>query len=233
LKQSGAINDRQTEGLVSFYLAQRELWLSDFSKGLTLANRAWELAHNQKIERDYIRAARLQGAAMMGLGNYTKANERLHHTLIRARAVNYVEEELPALLALAELRRCQKDIKAARDLLEDVWDSAERGPYPLFHTDAFNILAQIERDKGNESQAIDAATKAYRLAWCDGPPYAYYWGLEKAKQHLKELGVTEPEMPPFDESRFEPMPEVEINPKDEFWVDPDKPFDLDSFETET
>jgi hypothetical protein len=29
-------------------------------------------------------------------------------------------------------------------------------------------------------------------------------------------------MPPFDASRFEPMPEVEINPKDEFWVDPDK-----------
>jgi len=31
-----------------------------------------------------------------------------------------------------------------------------------------------------------------------------------------------PDMPPFDESKFEPMPEVEINPKDEYWVDPDK-----------
>jgi len=30
--------------------------------------------------------------------------------------------------------------------------------------------------------------------------------LEKAKQHLKELGAPEPEMPPFDESEFEPMP---------------------------
>jgi hypothetical protein len=30
-------------------------------------------------------------------------------------------------------------------------------------------------------------------------------------------------MPPFDASRFEPMPEVELNPKDEFWVDPDNP----------
>jgi hypothetical protein len=26
---------------------------------------------------------------------------------------------------------------------------------------------------------------------------------------------------PFDESKFEPMPEVEINPKDKYWVDPD------------
>jgi hypothetical protein len=27
-------------------------------------------------------------------------------------------------------------------------------------------------------------------------------------------------MPPFDESKFEPMPEVDINPKDEYWIDP-------------
>jgi hypothetical protein len=27
-------------------------------------------------------------------------------------------------------------------------------------------------------------------------------------------------MPPFDESKFEPMPEVAINPKDEYWIDP-------------
>jgi hypothetical protein len=26
-------------------------------------------------------------------------------------------------------------------------------------------------------------------------------------------------MPPFDPSKFEPMPDVEINPKDEFYVE--------------
>lgn len=45
-------------------------------------------------------------------------------------------------------------------------------------------------------------------------------GLEKAKSHLNALGVPEPEMPPFDESDFEPLPDVEINPQDEHWVDP-------------
>jgi hypothetical protein len=40
--------------------------------------------------------------------------------------------------------------------------------------------------------------------------------LEKARKHLRELGAEEPLMPPFDESKFEPMPEVEINPADEF-----------------
>ena len=30
------------------------------------------------------------------------------------------------------------------------------------------------------------------------------------------------QLPPFDESKFEPMPDLELNPKDEFWVAPDK-----------
>jgi NAD(P)H-dependent FMN reductase len=41
----------------------------------------------------------------------------------------------------------------------------------------------------------------------------------KSQQHLKDLNAPEPEMPPFDESKFEPMPEVEINPRDQFYVD--------------
>jgi hypothetical protein len=32
------------------------------------------------------------------------------------------------------------------------------------------------------------------------------------------LGASEPEMPPFDPSKYEPMPEVEIDPDDEFHV---------------
>jgi len=77
---------------------------------------------------------------------------------------------------------------------------------------------RLSGDAGNTAAAVEAATKAYRLAWCDGPPFAYHWGLEAAKQHLKELSAPEPEMPPFDESKFEPMPEVEIDPDDEFHV---------------
>ena len=107
-------------------------------------------------------------------------------------------------------------MKAAREFLDDVWEAAERGPYPLIHADACNVLAQIERDAGNQAKAVEAATKAYRLAWCDGPPFAYHWGLERARGHLRELGAEEPEMPPFDASKFEPMPEVEIDPEDEF-----------------
>ncbi len=209
------------EGQSYSFLAQRALWLGDSAVALSLADRAWKLAQLQRYEIDLIQAARLQGAAALGLGDFTKADERLHHALTRARAVNLVEEELPALVALAELRRRQKDLKAARELLDGVWEYAERGPYPLFHADAFNVLAQIERDAGNNAAAVDAATKAYRLAWCDGEPYAYHWGLVSARKHLREFGAPDPQMPPFDESKYEPMPEVEINPRDEFYVEVD------------
>ncbi len=96
--------------------------------------------------------------------------------------------------------------------MDDVWEPAERGPFTLFHADAYNVLAQIERDADNHESAVKVATEAYRLAWCDGPPFAYHWGLQKAKAHLAALGMPEPTLPPFDESKYEPMPEVEIEP---------------------
>jgi hypothetical protein len=104
--------------------------------------------------------------------------------------------------------------------LDDVWDAVARGPYPLYQADAYNVLADLEWTAGNPQAAIDAATRAYQAAWCDGPPYAYHWGLQTATGHLTALGAPEPDMPAFDKVAFEPLPEVEINPPDEHWVDP-------------
>ncbi|MET0646665.1 MAG: DUF4062 domain-containing protein [Pyrinomonadaceae bacterium] len=198
----------QGEGVVNSYLAQRALWFGEFAGALSFANKAWELAHTDMLETDFIRAARVQGEATLGLNDLAAADERLHHALTRARKVNLIEEELPALVALAELRRRQGDVKASRELLEDVWEAAERGPYPLVHADACNMLAQVERDAGNKGAAVEAAVRAYKLAWCDAPPFAYHWGLEKARALLKELGGQEPTLPPFDESKFEPFAEA-------------------------
>lgn len=116
------------------------------------------------------------------------------------------------------MRRREGKPEEARALLDDVWDAAERGPYPLFHADGLNVLAQLERDAGQREAAVKAATEAYRLAWCDGPPYAYHWGLTAAARHLDELGAPHPTLPPFDPAQHEPMPEVVIDPEDEFHV---------------
>jgi tetratricopeptide (TPR) repeat protein len=218
LEMFSAMPSPPREGGVHFLIAQLNVWSGNPSNALTAANRAWKFAYVRNFERDFIRTSRVQGAAALKLGDRGMAEERLFHALTRARQVNYVEEELPALIALAELRRREGKPGEARELLDDVWDGAERGPYPLFHADALNVLAQIERDAENRDAAVAAATHAYSIAWCDGPPYAYHWGLEVARKHLRELGAPEPEMPPFDPSKHEPMPGVEIDPEDKFHI---------------
>ena len=48
-----AQENKQGEGLVNAILAQRCLWLSQ-PEALPLAQRAWELAHVHRVERDFI-----------------------------------------------------------------------------------------------------------------------------------------------------------------------------------
>ncbi|MGH8566892.1 MAG: tetratricopeptide repeat protein [Gammaproteobacteria bacterium] len=210
--------NEQSEGVVTAFLAQRLHWLGEPAAALPVAQHAWELARIDRAELDFIRAAGLYGTAALVLGDLGTAGERLGHTLTRARAVNLFEEELPALAALAELHRRKQEYTDTRDLLDHIWELARRGPYPTFHADALNVLAQIERDQRNHDAAVAAATQAYVLAWCDGPPYAYHYGLTNARKHLAALGAPLPVLPPFDPARFEPLPEVELNPDDEFHV---------------
>jgi ATP/maltotriose-dependent transcriptional regulator MalT len=214
--------ERMEMGVTSAFQAELALWIGDSVAARQRANQAWELASHRRHEADYIRAARLQGTAALSTGDpndIETASERLHHALSRARACNLYEQELPALAALAELHRRRGEPERAREVLDDVWEAAERGPYPLFHADALNVLARIERDAGHRDRAVEAATEAYRKAWCDGPPFAYHWGLRDARAILAELEAPEPELPPFDESEFEPMPKVKINLRDKFFVE--------------
>lgn len=216
LRMFVAHSNKQAEGFASSNLAQRALWFSEFATAHSFARRAWDLAYFLNHESDFIHASRRQGEAALGLNDFATADERLHYALIHARIVNRVEEELSTLVTLAELRRQQGNMKAAREFLDDVLDAAERGPFPLIHADACNVLTRIERDAGNTASAIEAATRSYQLAWCDGPPFAYHSGLLTAQNQLQELGALEPQMPRFDKARFEPMPEVKIDTEEEF-----------------
>jgi hypothetical protein len=209
----------QGAGIALAALSQRSIWANNPKRALAQASMAWNFAKVAKLEADFIASARLQGTAAVACRQFAKAEERLSHALGRARAINLVEEELPALIALANLCRQRNEFGTARDLLDQVWALAEQGPYQLWHADALNVLAQIERDQRNRKNAIAAAMKAYTLAWCDGSPYAYHHGLTNARKHLHYLGTPVTKLRPFDNSKFQPMPDVELNAKDEFWVD--------------
>ena len=207
--------NKQGQGFGKAYLSQTLILNGEYIKAKTLADEAWKLAAVDRLEGDFIRAACYQGIAALRLNDLNTANDRLHLALKRVRAVQLVEEELQILIALAEFYLKKNEAEKAREHLEEVWDRAKQGPYPIFHADALNILAQIEIDAGHHQAAIAAATEAYKKAWCDGPPYAYDYGLQNAKRLLQALGAEEPKLPSFDASKFEPMPEVEIDPIEE------------------
>jgi tetratricopeptide (TPR) repeat protein len=215
LDRSLDLADRTNANRAYNHQAMRALWFGDHSSAMDWSDKGIIYCKQRKLEAGLILANRLQGEAALGLKDLKLAEERLTYAIAEARAVIFVEEELAALIALAELRRQQGDLDTARALLEDVWHAAEHGPYRLFHADACNVLAYIERDAGNNDAAVQAALKAFSFSWCDGPPYAYHRGLMQAQTHLGVLDQPEPELEPFDPDDTMPMVAVDIDPKGE------------------
>jgi hypothetical protein len=177
---------------------------------MQITHRITELTDDQCTARDSIYATRMRGEAALGLNNLSLAEECLHDALRRARNLDHVSEELEALVALGSLRHRQARSEEARKYLGDVWETTEKGPYRLIGADAHNVLAQIEIDLSRPENAIEAAIAAYKLAWCDGPPFAYHRGLRAAEKHLHKLRAPLPQLSSFDPILFEPMPTVDI-----------------------
>ncbi len=209
------------DGMSSAQRATLAMLEGDPARAERLADRAFELAAVERLEADFIRAARIQGMAALAVGGpdgLSRADERLHHALLRARQVNLIPEELTVLTALADLELARGNLGGARELLQEVWLPAEVGPYLLHSADARVVAARIEIAAGDPDQAAKQATEAVRLAWCDGPPFSYHHALTQAEGLLRLLGAKPPEMERADRGQDSPMPDVELNPADEFGV---------------
>jgi tetratricopeptide (TPR) repeat protein len=133
--------------------------------------------------------------ALIRLGRAAEAIDTLVESLRRARSRGAVHLELECLLLLADAHRRLHELPTAREHLDDLDEPAARGQYRYIQAKAAVVRAELERDEGNKPAAIAAATDAYRLAWCDGPPYTYYWTLKRADELLRELGASVPDMP--------------------------------------
>tara|TARA_R110002072_G_C7977032_1_gene535643 strand:- start:12189 stop:12353 length:165 start_codon:yes stop_codon:yes gene_type:complete len=51
-------------------------------------------------------------------------------------------------------------------------------------------------------------------ACSQGSRFAYAFGLTYATAHLEDLGLELPELTPYDDIPYKPMPEVDIAPED-------------------
>jgi len=104
---------------------------------------------------------------------------------------------------LARVKAKQGAFDEAVKLIDEAW----RGTVVEFDkAELYNCAAEVYRAMGDESQATENAINAYKIAWADGPPYINWYELENAKSHLDALGIAYPDMPPFDESKMEPLP---------------------------
>jgi tetratricopeptide (TPR) repeat protein len=158
-----------------------QLWLKRYDDVLFTAQRLLAT-----VERDEPRLpTRLFLAeALVGLGRVKPAIPILLDVLREARAMNEMKVELQAMCGLANAYRVQGDYVRCRTCLVDVAEPVRRGPYRLIAADAANILARMELARRNDAAAMKAAKNARRLAFCDGPTFAYYWALHEAEAML-------------------------------------------------
>jgi MoaA/NifB/PqqE/SkfB family radical SAM enzyme/tetratricopeptide (TPR) repeat protein len=183
-------------GRVYAHLAQIELWLGNPKMALAFARNAWWLVQQHHQHREKIFVSRLIGVAKLLLGDNNGSWKDLRSVLKEAEDCGYFEEQLAATIGLAELDRRVQNLPSARDRLsDDLRSQAEAEKYSLLLSDFDNTLCQIQQDRRHHVEAVEAATRAYRQAWCDGPPFSYYWGLMQATSHLVQLGAPLPAMP--------------------------------------
>jgi tetratricopeptide (TPR) repeat protein len=205
------IGDFQQEGLVCDYLAESLLSSNQLDLAADLAKRAWELAPMTHFQADFIRSARVQGLVAMANSDLDTAKRFLHNALRPAQEGGLVEEELPIIISLAHLHLLCSDLEQSQELLYDVVARAQVGPYPTYHADALNVLAQLELKQDNPKGASETANRVFEIAWCDGEPFSYETGLATARRLLLQLGQSVPNLAPFNQALFELLPEVTID----------------------
>ncbi len=192
--------------------SEHALRMGAIDRAAELAEYARKLALSKKgLKRPAIDVANAQSAVLEARDEIEPALEQARFALVTARSMTYCTAEMRSLLLLARLRIKQQNLDGARGFLDDLWELTERGPYPQHRAHGLNLLANIEFQSGDKIAAAEAALEAYRLAWCEGPPFANAEQLSEAQKTLGAVGVAEPtDLPTCDESEHPPLPAIKI-----------------------
>ncbi|MFQ4138293.1 tetratricopeptide repeat protein [Nodosilinea sp. PGN35] len=159
---------------------------------LAAAERSLELADEtaraiHPVERDYVRAHWLLGAAHRVNGDLSASDTHLTDALTRCRTINAVDAEADILLDLARLRAAQDKPAETLSLAQQALAIADRCGYVLQGADINLFLAQHHLAQGDPAQARPHAQAAHRLATCDGGDHVYRVALDEATALLAQL----------------------------------------------
>ena len=167
-------------------------WTELAATAVAAAQRAIALADeyartSYPVERDYVRAHWLLGAAHRLIPDRSASDHHLNEALRRCRAINLVAFEADILLDLARLCRDQGHLPEALRLAEEARAIATRSGYVLQGADINLFLAELAQAAGNLPEARALAQTALKLATCDGGEYVYRVAYDEAVALLSQL----------------------------------------------
>ena len=111
----------------------------------------------------------------------------LYRAESKARELGLTEERLACHLGLARAAGLDGRLEEERRILGELAADAEKNELRLLEADALNAMALCCWRAGEADAAKSSALKAYDRSWCDGPPFAYSWGLRIAQRLLERL----------------------------------------------
>lgn len=150
-------------------VANRALALAE--RSLTLVSYAAQTDH---VQRNYVRANWLMGAASRICGNLVAAEFHLNEALSGCRSSNLLEFEADILLEIAKLRACEKRIETALTFAHEALAISQRSHYTLQEADVHLFLARAALASKDEEGALQHVKATQRLALCDGQPHYTY-----------------------------------------------------------
>jgi tetratricopeptide (TPR) repeat protein len=201
------VHGRSVLSVLQAYLSLRE---NSLSRALELARRALDLSRIGSFKREAAWAAWCMGEVLireileqgpLPEELHRQAETHLIDALDGCRRIRLLELEPNVHLALARLYHARGQDQERSLHAAEALAVAERSEYRLALADIHNFLAQVAFEGHRMQEAHGHARSAYRLAWCDGPPFAYHRGLHTARRRLSELGAPEPDLAPFDKTK--------------------------------
>ena len=164
---------------------QAIVWLDEAAATATLLaegrlQEAWELV--------------TRGMAQFQKGQWDAAEESLVNALEHALRSNYAIVQCFAIPYIAQIFLKRGELAEAESRIESYFRLDEHSMYALAATDAWRVRALCALERGDSTKAIEYASRAYRLAACDGPPFAYEAGLRRALATLEKAGGYAPQV---------------------------------------
>jgi hypothetical protein len=145
----------------------------------------------------------LRGEWKVSLCQWSEAAGAFEEEIRMSREANLDSSVSEARLALAQFHLGQ---------LQLAKDTADR--LALLPTAPKLELAELYLVLGDHFRAHEQVVPAYELAWADGPPYAYWWNLQRCRNVFKTLRISEPRLlslHTLDQTKEESFPfEVEL-----------------------